>query len=169
MRIFLIGFMGSGKTHWGKVWADVHEIPFYDLDQIIEKSEGKSVLDIFEKNGEKYFRFKESIALRTMTAYDNCIIACGGGAACFDENIDWMNENGLTIYLHASPTELLENIMKEKDKRPLLNKVNEAELLFFIQKKLEERIHFYEQAKLRLRVEELNEESLRRVVSSPLK
>lgn len=157
--------MGSGKTHWGKLWAEKHEMPFYDLDEIIEKLEGRSVLDIFEKSGEKHFRFQESVALRSMAQHDNCIIACGGGAACFDENIEWMNENGLTIYLHASPNELLENIMKEKDKRPLVKHVNEAELLFFIQKKLEERIPFYEQAKIRFRVEDLNEDSFRKIVS----
>lgn len=159
--------MGSGKTHWGRIWAGVHELPFHDLDEVIEKAEQRSILDIFEKSGEKYFRFQESIALRSMAAFDHGIIACGGGAACFDENINWMNENGLTIYLHASPLELLENIMKEKDKRPLLSKVNEAELLFFIQKKLEERIHFYEQAKIRLRVEDLNENSFKKIVSTP--
>lgn len=157
--------MGSGKTHWGKLWAEKHEMPFFDLDEVIEKMEGKSVVDIFEKSGEKYFRFQESIALRSMAQYDHCIIACGGGAACFDENIQWMNENGLTIYLHASPMELLDNIMKEKDKRPLVKHVNEAELLFFIQKKLEERIPFYEQAKIRFRVEDLNEDSFRKIVS----
>jgi shikimate kinase len=161
--------MGSGKTHWGKVWADLHEIPFHDLDDVIEKAEGKSILDIFEKNGEQYFRFQESIALRTMSAYDDCIIACGGGAACFDQNINWMNDNGLTIYLHASPAELLENIMKDKDKRPLLNKVNEAELLFFIEKKLGERLPFYEQAKIRLRVGELTGRSMDKIISTPIK
>ena len=161
--------MGSGKTHWGRVWANFHEMPFHDLDEVIEKAEGKSVLDIFEKKGEQYFRFQESIALRTMSQYDDCIIACGGGAACFEENIEWMNENGLTIYLHASAQELLENIMKEKDKRPLLNKVNEAELLFFIQKKLEERIGFYEKAKIQLRVADLSEESFKKIVSSPIR
>jgi shikimate kinase len=156
--------MGSGKTYWGKLWAEKHEIPFYDLDEEIEKTEKRSVLDIFEKSGEKYFRFQESIALRSMSAHDHCIIACGGGAACFDENIEWMNENGLTVYLHASPQELLENIMKEKEKRPLVKHVNEAELLFFIQKKLEERIPFYEKAKIRLRAEDLNENSFKKIV-----
>ncbi len=158
--------MGSGKTYWGRIWAEKHEIPFYDLDDEIEKMEGKSVLDIFEKSGEKYFRFQESIALRTMSAYDHCIIACGGGAACFDENIEWMNENGLTVYLHASSQELMDNILKEKEKRPLVKHLNEAEVLFFIQKKLEERIPFYERAKIRLRVEDLNEESFKKIAIS---
>ena len=167
MKIFLIGFMGSGKSHWGKLWADVNEMNFYDLDVAIERTEQKSVLDIFEKYGEDYFRKQESIELRHMGGYENCIIACGGGTACFDNNIEWMNENGLTIYLHASPNELLETIMKEKDKRPLLKKINEAELLFFIEKKLEERKVFYEQAKLRLRVEDLNEQIFKKIISSP--
>lgn len=159
--------MGSGKSHWGKLWADVNEMNFYDLDVAIERTEQKSVLDIFEKYGEDYFRKQESIELRHMGGYENCIIACGGGTACFDNNIEWMNENGLTIYLHASPNELLETIMKEKDKRPLLKKINEAELLFFIEKKLEERKVFYEQAKLRLRVEDLNEQIFKKIISSP--
>lgn len=164
MKIFLIGFMGSGKTHWGKIWADKHELPFFDLDEIIEKKEHRSVLDIFEKNGEDYFRFQESVALRTMDTPDNCIIACGGGAACYADNIDWMNEHGLTVYLHASPNVLLDNIMKEKEKRPLVKHVNEAELLFFIQQKLEDRKPYYEKAKIRMRVEDLSEESFKKIV-----
>ena len=167
MRIYLIGFMGSGKTHWGRLWAGVNELGFYDLDEAIEKTEQKSILDIFEKKGEDYFRKVESAELRKTDAYDNCVIACGGGTACFDNNIEWMNLHGLTIYLHAAPHELLDTIMKEKDKRPLLKKVNEAELLFFIEKKLEERKGFYEQAKLRLRVENLNEQIFKKIISSP--
>ena len=166
MKIFLVGFMGSGKSYWGKLWADVNEMGFYDLDTAIETVEHKSVLDIFEKNGEPYFRTTESTELRKMVSYDHCIIACGGGTACFDNNMEWMNKHGLTIYLHAAPHELLETIMKEKDKRPLLKKVNEAELLFFIEKKLAERIKFYEQAKLRLRVEDLDENIFKKIITS---
>lgn len=166
MRIFLIGFMGSGKSYWGKLWAAANNLAFYDLDEVIEEEEQKSVLDIFEKKGEDYFRVKESTNLRTMSALDNCIIACGGGTACFYDNMDWMNENGFTIYLSATPNQLLETIMLEKDKRPLLKKINEAELLFFISQKLDERIPFYRQAKLTLHVEDLNEQSLKEIASS---
>lgn len=165
MRIFLVGFMGSGKSYWGKLWAQKHEVPFYDLDEMIEKTTGKSVVDIFEKKGEAYFRKLESAALRSLAGEDHCIIACGGGTACFDGNIEWMNEHGLTVYLHASPSLLLENIMKEKEKRPLVKNVNEAELLFFVQKKLEERLPFYERSKIRLRVEDLGEKSFDKIIS----
>lgn len=160
MRIYLIGFMGSGKSHWGKLWAGTHEIPFYDLDRLIEEAENMSVEDIFENKGEEYFRAKETIALHSTIAYPKGIIACGGGTACFHNNIQWMNEHGLTVYLSAHPQYLLDNIMGEKDRRPLLKKINPAELLFFIQQKLSERQPFYQQAKLTLHADALTPSSL---------
>jgi shikimate kinase len=160
MRIYLVGFMGSGKTHWGRRWANTHQWPFYDLDEMIETDEQQSIEAIFEQKGEEYFRMKETMALHTTLAYDRAIIACGGGTPCFHGNIDWMNEHGFTVYLSATPSLLLEQIMLEKDKRPLLKKVNEAELLFFIEQKLAERQPFYHQAKLTLPVSELHANSL---------
>ena len=160
-KIFLIGFMGSGKTYWGKIWAQKKGLDFYDLDEIIEEKEGRSIATIFEKEGEDYFRKIETEALHTFSEKDNCIIACGGGAACFNDNIRWMNENGTTVYLAASPQYILSRVKEEeKGKRPLINKLNEAELLFFIEQKLKERELFYKQAKIILPVTELNENSL---------
>ncbi|HPH85780.1 MAG TPA: shikimate kinase [Ferruginibacter sp.] len=164
MRIFLTGFMGSGKTHWAPIWAAVQGMPWFDLDEIIVQTHNRSVEEIFEKSGESYFRLQEAAALRTMIANEHCIIACGGGTPCFDDNMAWMNEHGLTIYLSAGPQFLLDNIMKEKDKRPLLKKVNQSELLFFIEQKLSERQAFYNQAKLILHAETLHEHSLREII-----
>ena len=158
--IFLIGFMGSGKTYWGKIWAEKKGLHFYDLDEIIESKEGRSIAAIFDKQGEEYFRKKEREALHTFAQKDNCVIACGGGAACFNNNIQWMNENGITVYLSATPPYILSRIKEEKDKRPLINKLNEAELLFFIEQKLKERKFFYKQAQLILPVTDLNDDSL---------
>ena len=158
--IFLIGFMGSGKTYWGKIWAQKNGLDFYDLDEIIEAQEGRSIAAIFEKEGEEYFRKKEREALRTFSLKDNCVIACGGGAACFNNNMQWMNENGITVYLSATPQYILLRIKEEKDKRPLINKLNEAELLFFIEQKLKERESFYNQAKIILPAAGLNDDSL---------
>lgn len=160
MRIYLIGFMGCGKSHWGRLWADTHAMPFYDLDDMISESEEMPVVDIFEKKGEEYFRMKETVALHNTLAFDHAVIACGGGAACFNQNINWMNEHGITVYLSASPPFLLDRIMDEKDKRPLLKKINPAELLFFIQQKLTERLPFYQQAKLTLHADALEKNSL---------
>jgi shikimate kinase len=158
--IFLIGFMGSGKTYWGRVWSQKLSIDFYDLDEVIEKNEGKTIAAIFEKDGEDHFRRIEAAALRTFSEKENCIIACGGGTACFNDNMQWMNENGTTIYLSATPPYILSRVKEEKDKRPLINKHNEAELLFFIEQKLKEREPFYNQAKITLPVTELNENTL---------
>lgn len=158
--VFLIGFMGSGKTYWGKIWAEKNGLDFYDLDEIIEAKEGKSIAAIFEKEGENYFRKKEREALHTFSEKDRCIIACGGGTACFNDNIQWMNKQGTPVYLSATPTDILNRVIEEKDKRPLINKLNEAELLFFIEQKLKEREPFYNQAKIILPVSELNENSL---------
>lgn len=133
---------------------------YYDLDDIIEKDENMTVSTIFEKKGEDYFRRKEIAVLRSMADYDNCIISCGGGTPCFDDNMKWMNENGLTIYLQALPVVLLDNILIEIDKRPLLKKINKGEMLFFVEQKLKEREQFYKQAKFELPVKDLEKDSL---------
>lgn len=165
-RIFIIGFMGTGKSHWSKQWAALNNMTFIDLDVLIETAEGQSVIDIFENAGEDYFRVKEASILRDQLLHDNCIISCGGGAACFYDNMQWMNENGFTVYLSATAPYILKNVMDEKEKRPLIKNVNEAELLFFVEQKLKERVSFYNQAKLTLEAETLNEKSLDQIISS---
>jgi len=139
--------MGSGKTYWGRKWARQEGLAFYDLDEVIEKEQGKSVADIFENEGEAYFRKIESVALQSFSDNNNCIIACGGGTACFHDNIQWMNKNGTTVYLSADPKYILKRVIEETAERPLIKKLNEAELLFFIEQKLKEREPFYMQAK----------------------
>jgi len=159
-KFFLIGFMGSGKTYWGKIWAQKNDLDFYDLDEMIETKESRSIASIFEKEGEAYFRKIETALLHSFSDKYNCIISCGGGTACFNNNMQWMNEHGTTVYLAATPTYILSRVKEEKDKRPLINKLNEAELLFFIEQKLKEREPFYSQAQLILPVTELNDNSL---------
>ncbi len=166
MRIFLTGFMGSGKSYWGRLWAEESGLTFYDLDDIIEADERMTIDAIFDKKGEPYFRQKESASLRNLVDYDNCIIACGGGTACYDDNMKWMNENGTTVYLQATAFRLLENIITEIDKRPALKKINKAEVLFFIEQKLNERIEYYSAAKIHLQVSELDKTSIREIIQS---
>ena len=160
MRIFLIGFMGSGKSSWGRQWAERYNYKFVDLDEAIEAKEGESVAMIFEKKGETVFRLWETRVLRTMGQNDNCIIACGGGTPCFHDNMDWIKEHGTSCYLEASPAFILERVKDEKDKRPLIRKMNEAELLFFIEKTLKERMPYYSRADHHLQVETLTITSL---------
>ena len=163
---FLIGFMGSGKTHWGRLWAAANKLSFVDLDEMIEKKENKTIAAIFDSNGEAYFRNLEAAALRECGNLQNTLIACGGGTPCFFENMQWMNENGITVYISSKPIEILERVLEEKEKRPLLKKLNQAELLFYIEQKLKERAPFYSQAKITVQSEGLNENSFPGIISS---
>lgn len=148
MLFFLNGFMGSGKSHWGRIWAAEYKLGFIDLDEVIEIEEGKSVVDIFESKGEDYFRDVEARKLREIGELKNIIVACGGGTPCHHNNMQWMNEHGISAYISATPDEILRRLIKGQAKRPLIKKLNQAELLFFIQQKLKEREPFYMQANI---------------------
>ena len=159
-RIFLIGFMGSGKSHWGKIWAAVNQYSYVDLDEAIVAYEEDSVSSVFEKKGETYFREIESLMLRTFSGKnDKIIIACGGGTPCFNDNMDWMNKNGITVYLKASPAQLMFRLLPEKDKRPIIKNISDDELENFISKKLEEREKYYLQAQIIIPVENATEQT----------
>ncbi len=93
MRIILIGFMGSGKTHWGKQVAHRLQLPFFDLDEELVKAEGKSVTDIFAVAGEEYFRLKEKETMEKLVDdHESLVLSCGGGTPCFFNNIDYMKK-----------------------------------------------------------------------------
>ncbi len=159
-KIFLIGFMGVGKTYWGKIWAKQLNLDFFDLDEMIETEQGRSIASIFENEGEAYFRNLETAALQNFGEKKNFLVACGGGAACFNDNIRWMNKNGTSVYLSASPPFILSRVLKEKIKRPLIGKLNDTELLVYIEQKLTEREPFYKQAKHLLTADHLDTYSL---------
>ena len=153
--------MGSGKSYWGHIWALEHGYAFYDLDIEIEKAFEMPVEEIFEKHGEDKFREMERYHLRKFENKKNYLLSCGGGTPCFFDNLEWMKQHGEIIYLKASPEYILDRVMDETSKRPLLKKVNAAELLFFIQKKLGEREPVYLKADHILEVEELQNTSLK--------
>lgn len=160
VKVFLIGFMGSGKTHWGQIWAEKTGLTFFDLDQKIEEAFQMTITDIFEKKGEEKFREMERFHLRKFESENNFILACGGGTPCFFDNLSWIKSEGKVIYLKARADSILEKVMQETEKRPLIKDVNQSELLFFIEKKLGEREPFYAKADFTLRVENLNDKSL---------
>lgn len=163
-NIYLIGFMGSGKSHWGKIWAGKYGLRLLDLDDEIEREHGMSIDSIFEKKGEGIFRKTEAELLKQTVSYRNALIACGGGVPCFGDNMEWMLANGTVIYLQATPAYVLRRISHETDKRPLLKKLDTTGILSFIEKKLEEREPIYRQAHYILDVEKLNEESLDSII-----
>jgi shikimate kinase len=152
--------MGSGKSHWGRIWANVNGYTFYDLDEEIEKTCKMTVEEIFKKHGEFKFREMEKIHLQKFEKKKKCLIACGGGAPCFFENMNYMRSQGVVIYLKAAPQYILDRVMDETSKRPLLKEVNTSELLFFIQQKLKEREPQYLKAHYILEVTSLKKNSL---------
>ena len=168
MKIFLIGFMGSGKSHWGKIWAGIHKLSFSDLDEVIETTEKKAITKIFEEKGEEYFREIESATLHSLANHENIIIACGGGTPCFHDNMEWMNKNGVTVYLKATPEQLVKRLGNEKQKRPILKNVHDSELENFIEEKLKGRESFYNQAKIILDIENITVETFKKIVNFQL-
>ncbi len=151
--IFLIGFMGSGKTFLGKQLAHLLNYKFIDLDEEIEMNEGTTISEIFQSKGEEYFRSRESSILQSLTKSQNAVIATGGGTPCFHDNMKWMNEHGITLYLKTSPEILFERLKSEMNHRPLLAGKSEAEVKTFIISTLKERAKFYEQSSVVINTE----------------
>lgn len=147
--VFFIGFMGCGKTTMGKKIAKKSGLPFIDLDQQIVEHTGMAISDYFALHGENAFRGLETQMLKSIPDNQGNIISTGGGAACFNENMQWMNEIGITVYLKLPPNALLKRLSgKEGSSRPLLQNKSDDEMLDFITTKLDEREKFYSKAKL---------------------
>lgn len=118
MKIFLVGFMGCGKTTVGRELAARIGAPFFDLDELIESAEKQSIREMFEQKGEAHFRKRERDLLRSLKYLDAAVIATGGGTFTFDENIQFIQTEGLSVYLSA-PYALLRSRVGGKDDRPL--------------------------------------------------
>jgi shikimate kinase len=161
MKIFLIGFMGSGKTYCGKQLSGKLHIPFYDLDELIITEKGKTINEIFTEEGEEYFRLKEKEILHTITeSHETFIMACGGGTPCYFNNIEYMNESGVTVWMNTPVDILHERLLKEKENRPLLKELSDEQLKSYIIKKFADRKMYYEQAAIRIDDDQLSTESL---------
>jgi shikimate kinase len=156
MRIFIVGFMGCGKSYLGQLWAAENKLSFYDLDKLIEEEVGMPITTIFEKNGETFFRETESKLLKKTSSLHNCIIACGGGTACFFDNMEWMKNNGTVVFLNETIDKILSNIENDKQVRPLMLNLSLESKKQFIEQKLEERMPFYKQSHLTLLSENLH-------------
>jgi len=147
MRIFLIGFMGSGKTHWGKQLATQLKIPYYDLDDVISSKEKKSVSQILAESGEESFRVKERQVLESLIdENETMVLSCGGGTPCFFNNIETMKKYGVVVWLNTHVEVLLMRLKSEKASRPLIKNVPDADMRSYIVRKLNERRIYYEQA-----------------------
>ncbi|MDA3866041.1 MAG: shikimate kinase [Salinivirgaceae bacterium] len=146
MRIYLMGFMSSGKTTHGFQLAKALNLNFLDLDQYIEKKTKISVHELFQTRGEAYFRQLEREALDETFQMPHAVVSTGGGAPCFFDNVQAMNKNGITFYLKLPPKIILHRLQKSTRQRPLLANKTPEELAAYINQLLNERRTFYEQA-----------------------
>ncbi|MDD2621984.1 MAG: shikimate kinase [Bacteroidales bacterium] len=146
MRIYIIGFMGSGKSVFGKRLAAYANYDFMDLDVCFEATFQTTIFDFFTTYGEAAFRKKETALLRQSTDKDNIVISLGGGTPCYHNNMKWILENGLCVYLQLSPEVLYDRLLQAKQNRPLIHDLIPNELQNYIRKTLTEREKYYTQA-----------------------
>ncbi|MDN3607217.1 shikimate kinase [Kaistella yonginensis] len=148
MIISLIGYMGSGKSHISKVLSQKLDVKLIDFDKEIIFRNNMSIPEIFEKRGEIFFRKQEKLLLEEILSTEKtCILSLGGGTPAYYNNIEVITQKSTSIYLRTSVKTLTERLLKQKQKRPLIAKISDADLPEFIAKHLFERQPYYGQAK----------------------
>jgi shikimate kinase len=165
MKIFLVGLMGSGKSYWTKQLAKKYKTGGYDLDYLIEVKEEKTIAEIFTEDGEDYFRKVESTVLKWFAEKKTYVLATGGGAPCFFDNMDWMNKQGITIWLDEPLTAIAARLAPEKEHRPLIAKLSDSELLAFLEKQRESRLPFYSSAQIHLQDQTITPDSFKKALA----
>jgi shikimate kinase len=148
MKIYLVGFMGAGKTTVGRELAGRLDAPFFDLDDLIEAAEKSSVKDLFAQHGEAYFRKRERDILRSTKYLENAIVATGGGTFTFDENIQFIQSEGLSVYLSAPYSLLRSRVGDKAQDRPLFRDDVTAHELY------KNRIRYYRMSDVTLEIRE---------------
>ncbi|MGV8963874.1 MAG: shikimate kinase [Candidatus Saccharimonadaceae bacterium] len=145
-RVFLVGYMGVGKTTIGKLLSDALNLEFIDLDKYIENRYRKSVKILFDEKGEDGFRSIEHEMLLEVATFQNVLVATGGGTPCFYDNMATMNEHGVTVYVKASIDHLVLRLLASKNVRPLIENKTPDELKVFIAEHLKQREKYYSKA-----------------------
>lgn len=148
MKVFLVGYMASGKSTVAKKLAKKLGLDSVDLDKEVEKIAGKSIPEIFRMEGEKAFRKREQIELRKWLEKDDFVMATGGGTPCFFESMDEMNGAGTTVYLQMSPKAVVDRVMASKEERPILKGLSEEKMLKKVDFQIGKREPFYSRAKI---------------------
>lgn len=148
-KVILLGYMGSGKSSVGRFLAEKLAMNSFDLDNLIEESQQKSISDIFTVKGEIYFRKIESQALREFLDNENSfVLALGGGTPCYANNHELLQRDDvISVYLKTSVDTLINRLKKEKNTRPLIAHLSDEELKDYINKHLFDRNFYYHQAK----------------------
>lgn len=154
-----MGFMSSGKSTFGKILANSLNFDFYDIDDIFEERFKITINDFFEKFGETKFRELEHNILKQTLTFDNCVISCGGGTPCFYDNIDQINNSGVSIYLKLPFKVLLERLKKTKKKRPLIIDLSDDKLEEYIISNLNKRESYYNKAQITIDIQNISKDN----------
>ena len=164
--IYIIGFMGSGKSTAGRKLAASLGWTFIDLDRKIEEVALKTIPRIFSEDGEEHFRKIESEVLRNLDTKMRTVVSTGGGTPCHGDNMDFMLQTGMTVYLKMTPEQLSKRLFDSSGERPLLKNVPDESLPRFIEEKLELREKWYNKAEIIVDGLSLNIELLGSIVKS---
>ena len=169
MKVYLLGYMGSGKSSAGKMLAEKMKLTFIDFDRYMEEKEGKTIAEIFDTKGEDKFRELEHHHLKTLLSAQNVVISLGGGTPCFHNNMELILANGTSVYLEMDVETLVKRLAHARNKRPLIRSLNDLELRYFIEANLDKRKSIYEQAHFTINGNGLNESELVEKISEKLK
>lgn len=165
MKIFLVGLMGSGKSYWTKQLAKKYKTGGYDLDYLIEIREEKTIAEIFAEDGEDYFRKAESTVLKWFDQKKTYVLATGGGAPCFFDNMAWMNKQGITIWLDEPLAVIAARLAPEKAHRPLIANLSDSEIVTFLEKQRASRLPFYSAAQIHLQDKVITADSFKKALA----
>ena len=148
--IFLIGYMGCGKTTLGEVLASQMGLQYIDLDEFIEQRQGMTITEIFDEMGENRFRELETEALLDVAGKTDVIVGCGGGTPCHGDNMELMNKAGTTVWLTTSPERITARLLlpDQKAKRPKVASLPDEAVLSLVERELQARTPYYSQAQL---------------------
>jgi shikimate kinase len=164
--VYIIGFMGSGKSTAGRKLAAALGWSFIDLDRKIEETAGKPIPQIFKQDGEDHFRKIEADVLRSLGKNKKTVVSTGGGTPCHGDNMDYMLKTGVTVYLKMTPDQLAKRLLGTSGERPLLKSIPDDQLMEFIKEKLDHREEWYSKANITVDSISLNIDLLRSIISS---
>ncbi|SHN16848.1 shikimate kinase [Cyclobacterium lianum] len=161
-KIVLVGMPGSGKSTLGRTLAEKLNCPFFDLDELIEKKEGTPIAAIFPEKGEGYFRNLESLVLEeTLDQKQAFVLATGGGAPCYNDNMSLINAKAISVYLDVPLNHILDRLNQTQiEVRPLFSGLDTSEIILKLKNMYVDRHSFYEKAKIKLRGEDISPELL---------
>ena len=164
-RIYIVGYMGSGKSSGGKRLAEMLGWPFEDTDHVLEKQSGKDISGLFEAVGEPEFRRMEGAVLRQLSeGPDRLVVATGGGTPCFGDHMSFMLSRGTVVYFKMAPEPITVRLRSRRAGRPLLEGVSEEGLLEYVRTHLSGREAHYDRAHITVDADALDEQRMKSVV-----